>query len=46
MHPMREDAVKKFLERAEGTWDVIQTLISGGKIKGLHAYIVSCPILV
>ena len=33
VHPMREDAVKKFLERAEGTWDVIQTLISGGKIK-------------
>ncbi|MHC1605335.1 MAG: radical SAM protein [Candidatus Methanofastidiosia archaeon] len=32
VHPMREDAVKKFLVRAKGDWSIIEELISQNKL--------------
>lgn len=32
VHPMREEAVKTFLEQADGDWNIIQRLIDSGQI--------------
>jgi wyosine [tRNA(Phe)-imidazoG37] synthetase (radical SAM superfamily) len=32
VHPMREDAVRDFLERADGDWDAIRRLVATGKL--------------
>jgi len=32
VHPMREEAVKKFLEQAGRSWDIIQRLIDAGQL--------------
>jgi len=32
VHPMRQDAVSEFLERAEGDWDVVHQLITQDKL--------------
>jgi len=33
VHPMREEAVEKFLDRAGADWPVVETLVSEGKLK-------------
>ena len=33
VHPMREEAVDDFLQRAGGDWPVVETLVSEGKLK-------------
>ena len=32
VHPMREEAVRKFLERAGNSWDLVQSLIDAGEL--------------
>ncbi len=32
VHPMREDAVRDFLERAEGAWDAVRRLVAEDKL--------------
>jgi len=32
VHPMREDAVRAFLARAEASWEAIQTLVDQGQL--------------
>ena len=33
VHPMREEAVKEYLKKADGNWKVVETLLRDGKLK-------------
>ena len=33
VHPMREEAVKEYLKKADGNWKMVETMLRDGKLK-------------
>jgi len=36
VHPMREDALRRMVARAHGSWDMVESLIASGELHSVH----------